>query len=180
MRFWIQAGNPISLRLPGRVVDDLSEAIETIFPTDTEDAILVWNHSYIPVNYKYDLSVMIDDLLPLLTSLLERSSGRYKVTFGSNTFSTEWNLTWAEGGLSISAAWQSVVGNVDAVSSDCGSLKIRVEDFLFEWKEVLIRLKTALDKGSLSITNREDYESLIKIESSINRSGRLYQRLYKE
>jgi hypothetical protein len=175
MPFWIQVGNPVSLRMPGKTVSDLSEAIETVFPMVTEDAILVWNRSYIPISYKYDLSVMIDDLLPLLTALLEKRSGRHQVFFGSDTFSTEWHLVWTEESLSISAQWQSVVGHLEAITSDCGSLEIPTGDFLSEWKEMLKRIITALETSSLSMDDMEGYESMIKIESAIRRTGILYQ-----
>src|SRR5258705_95085 len=102
MRFWIQAGNPRHFPILGKDVSDLSEAIEEIFPMETEDAIIVWNQSLIPISYKYDLSVMIDDVLPMLARLLDRTSGSDQVNFGSDTFQTDWSLNWTEGDLSIS------------------------------------------------------------------------------
>src|SRR5882757_2636902 len=103
MRFWIQAGNPRSLPLLGKDVSDLSEAIEEVFPMMTEDAIIVWNRSFIPISYKFDLSVIIDELLPLLTRLLDTSGGCDQIRFGASAFYTTWDLTWTADDLEISA-----------------------------------------------------------------------------
>jgi len=45
----------------------------------TEDAILIWNAIYIPLNYKYDISYMIDDILNLLKKIRENLYGEIKI-----------------------------------------------------------------------------------------------------
>jgi hypothetical protein len=90
MSFGIQVGNPKILSAEGIICSDLRGAIEEIFPLHTERALLVWNHIYIPICYKYDLSILIDDIIPLLTFLLEHEEGEYRVNWGSNTFHSDW------------------------------------------------------------------------------------------
>ncbi|HHR2550667.1 TPA: hypothetical protein ACSY39_10840 [Listeria monocytogenes] len=57
MNFFIQANTPQKTGVFESDDYDLSTAIETIFPMLTEDAILVWNHIYVPLSYKYDISL---------------------------------------------------------------------------------------------------------------------------
>ncbi|BAY41833.1 hypothetical protein NIES2111_62290 (plasmid) [Nostoc sp. NIES-2111] len=69
MSFYIQVSNPIFLYSPSEIVSDLAEAIQVIYPMETEKAFIIWNHTYIPLSYKYNLSVIIDDILPMLSDL---------------------------------------------------------------------------------------------------------------
>ena len=58
MNFYIQASNPRALK-PSFIEENLSAAIESVFPMNTENAILFWNHIAIPLSYKYDISYMV-------------------------------------------------------------------------------------------------------------------------
>lgn len=62
MNFYILAGNPRVQSIENSDDKSLSEAIETVFPLNTEYAILSWNYISIPLSYKYDISYMIDDI----------------------------------------------------------------------------------------------------------------------
>src|SRR5437016_710667 len=113
MNFEIQACNP-KTRKPTEIrVEDLAAAIQAVFRLDSEDAILFWNWVPVRISYKYDLSVMIDDLLTLLNDLLSVPGGRRSVYWGSNTFQAEWHLVWADGRVAITAQWESVAGNYE-------------------------------------------------------------------
>ena len=59
MHFYIQTSNPYIANKTNADDNKLSEAIESIFPMDTEELILFWNHVGIPLSYKYDISYMI-------------------------------------------------------------------------------------------------------------------------
>ncbi len=176
MDFCVQVCNPVFLYSPGETASDLSEAIQTIFPMNTEKAIIVWNNTYIPICYKYDISVIVDDLLPMFSNLLERDKGYHQTSFGSNTFNAKWNLSWSNGNLSILANWNSVTGNLDdLLSSNCSKLETTVNGFLGEWKELLRRISTSIDKSEISIIDSDNYELMINIENSIKMCGYLYQ-----
>ena len=133
MNFHIQVSNPLFLSSSSEIVSDLAEAIQVVFPIDTEDAFIVWNYTYIPLGYKYDLSVIIDDLLPMLSDLITQKEGSYRACFGSDTFNAEWNLEWYDEKLYIAAKWNNLAGNlVNMTSSSCSSLETKINIFLSE------------------------------------------------
>ena len=76
MYFAIQVCNPIIQVSLEKQVEYLEEAIETIFSEDTEDAYFLWNWIPIRVSYKYDLSIIIEDILILLDDLLSSEQAR--------------------------------------------------------------------------------------------------------
>ncbi len=174
MNFWIQASDPFSIVVAGGKVADLAEAIETIFPMNTEAAILVWGRANIRVSYKYDLSVVIDDLLPMLWEIMSQESGQYLVYFASNTFSATWNIFWERDKLSISATWGNVCGWFDQDLANTSQLDIQVHKFLSEWKMILKKLILAIDKSGIAIERLNEYEKLQQIYSSIKNYGCLY------
>ena len=69
LNFYIQASNPRFQDSINIYDESLSDAIESVFPLNTENAILVWNYISIPLSYKYDISYMIEDILQLLDEL---------------------------------------------------------------------------------------------------------------
>ncbi|WP_241433176.1 hypothetical protein [Listeria cornellensis] len=109
MDFFIQANTP---RKTGAFEDDdydLSTAIETIFPMLTEDAILIWNHIYVPLSYKYDISCMMDDIIKMINSIRSSSSGELQIRWPSNTFACTWDIVWENDVITVVAFWETVV-----------------------------------------------------------------------
>jgi hypothetical protein len=177
MSYWIQVCNPVALHRVGGTAGDLSEAIEAIFPMITEDALIVWNHEYIPLNYKYDFSAIIDDLLPMCSSLLGQAHGTYKVSFGSDTFNSEWLLKWFDGKLFVTADWSSVVGSLEAVRSNCSDLETTIDHFLSEWKGVFKKIIIALEQSNIEIVDSKSYGMMREIDAAIKNSGYLYKNI---
>lgn len=174
MPFQIQVSNPIAIRSSSQKVEDLSEAIETIFPMKTENALLVWNGYYIPINYKYDLSVLIDDLLPLLSELLTVNEGSYEVEWASDTFRADWRLDWADGHITIVAQWLDVLADLEGLRNH-STIEMDLELFLYEWKGLLRKVRDALRLVDIEVSDEESYSTLRWVESSIPKLGQLYQ-----
>ena len=65
MNFCIQLGNPKTEVIKKRDYDDLSDAIVAIYPEYTEFMHIIWQGISIAVEYKYDVSVMIIDILEI-------------------------------------------------------------------------------------------------------------------
>jgi hypothetical protein len=86
MPFRIQVSNPPVKSFVGTQVADLEEAIEKIFPEDTEDAYFLWNGIPIGVSYDYDLPENVYDVLVLLEALLNSEQGSYTVDWVSTSF----------------------------------------------------------------------------------------------
>jgi len=176
MNFCIQVSNPVFLYSPDEIASDLAEAIQVVFPMETEKAFIVWNYIYIPLSYKYDISVIIDDILPMLSDLTNQKKGSYRVCFGSDTFNAEWNLLWYDENLYISAKWNSLAGNlVDLALSNCSKLEIKIEAFLSEYKRLFQQLSIAIEKSELSILEQESYKLMLELQASIKNYGSLYQ-----
>lgn len=103
--------SPRTVQIHDAADDSLCAALETVFPLYTEDAIINWNHVYVPVSYKYDLSVMVDDVLQIIEALQSSPQGRLVNHWPSNTFAASWEIDWKDGMLKIHSEWTSVVGS---------------------------------------------------------------------
>jgi len=115
MQFAIQVGNPTILQPETNPSPDLAYTIEEFFPIHTEDLILYWNWIPVRIGYKYDLSVLIDELLPLLSAILQSDQGEYQVSWDSTSFLGYWYLTWDERLMTIEAEWLRVVGKYEGL-----------------------------------------------------------------
>jgi len=177
MNFYIQVSNPIFLYSSSEIVSDLAEAIQVVFPMETENAFIVWNYTYIPLGYKYDLSVIIDDLLPMLSDLITQKEGSYRACFGSDTFNAEWNLEWYDEKLYIAAKWNNLAGNlVKLTSSSCSSLETKIDIFLSEYKKLFQQVSIAVDKSEILIVEQESYKLMLQLQTAIKNFGCLYQQ----
>lgn len=164
--FSIQVGNPIVLLKPDVACEDLRDAIEEIFPMETEEALLVWSGIPILLSYKYDICILIDDLLPMLEILLRNRSGQYSICFPSNTFRVDWALQWQDGLLTIDSAWHEVNGDKSLLNEN-SQLNIGLPSFLAEWKSLLQKIISSLELSQVKIVNHEEFTLLRQITDDI-------------
>ena len=162
--FHIKAKNPCPNA--GLVGDasDLAEAIQLSFPLDTDDAVLQWNQVSIPISYKYDISVILEDVLELLESCLKGRS--VEISFGSDTFSSNWKVTPVDGKVSISAYWVSVVGGVEGDLNKEPDLVVAKMHFVQQWSRLI---EIALDGIKQTELQIEDLQLLYRAEALLNR-----------
>jgi len=174
MKFVIQAGSPRFDSRRGVQVADVSDAIQTIFPMITEDAFLLWDSIPVGINYKYDFSILIDDLLALLPEVINSPEGNYRVGWGSNTFRAHWFLEWKGEDLTIESKWHGISGNYQQLLNSQPQLQIRRDQFVCEWKEVLRRVIDAIDSSGVDVRDKTNLESLRWVEAQIPNRGYLY------
>ena len=174
MIFAIQVSHPATQPPDPPEAEDLAQAIQAIYPMDTEDLILVWNHVPIRLSYKYDVSILIDDLLSLLTAVLGATDGEYTVHWGSDTFNAVWKLRWGNGKMHIESNWQSALGNYEGLLNSHPTLDVGYEDFIAEWKMLLEQLQADVASAQVEITDSTSLNKLQAIDSSIPRYGQLY------
>lgn len=174
MEFRIQASNPRNNGYFCSEDEKISEAIETIFPMMTEEALLVWNTIYIPLNYKYDISVMIEDILIMLNNLRAKKQGNMSINWASNTFLSKWELQWEENKLLINTNWNMVLGHTEDLLNESNSIRVDKTSFMEEWKKLLEVLVINLKKCNYSVYNLLDLKKLIQEFNSIPKSGILY------
>ena len=164
MNFIIQLSNPtIESEVP-TAVSDFSEAIEALFISNTEDAILIWDNIPIRLNYKYDISVIVDDLVPLLEQLSSNSEqGNHVIYFASSSFSTEWSLEWVNSLLKINSRWYTIVGNYEELLNEHGTIELTINEFLGEWKPLLQKLFNLVRRHHIKLEDPYTFKRLSKV-----------------
>src|SRR5689334_16049310 len=89
--FDIQISNPVAIESRDKDDTNLNEAIQSIFPFKNEYCFVVWNHIFIPVSYKYDISFMINDIIRIL-DFIKRGDGCLEIHWASDTFASIWRI----------------------------------------------------------------------------------------
>ncbi|MCU0435831.1 MAG: hypothetical protein MUC87_20395, partial [Bacteroidia bacterium] len=155
----------------------MGQAIHHIFPMTTEMAFIFWNGYFIPINYKYDISVCIDDIISCLEKILNPQSQKLTLTFGSDTFNGYWDIEIIGQQLQISAHWDSIRGLEKYVNNQI-PVKLNTNDFVAEWCGILTVIDNALVQNRISLI-KEQYlvDRMRKIVALNNNKGVLYRDL---
>ena len=164
--FRIEVRNPIVLVKPNMECEDLRDAIEEIFPMETEDAVIFWNGIPVLLSYKYDICILIDDILPMLESLQSNMSGQYSICFPSNSFRVDWEFEWQNGFLKIDSFWHEIKGDKAQLNKHAG-LKIELSSFLTEWEPLLQKIISSLELSQVIIKDHKDFTRLCQIKDDI-------------
>jgi hypothetical protein len=154
MEFMIQASDPQPSKFVSAEGLSLGEALETIFPLTTEFALLAWNDVYVPLTYKYDISIMIDDVIGMLNKIVSVEDGTATIYWPSNNFSSKWILSWNTSGLSIETVWESVIGGTESLLNRAPYLEIDKNEFLFAWKPLLRKIRGCITAYSGSVDTK--------------------------
>jgi hypothetical protein len=174
MFFGIQICNPTIRDRSYEERETLSSAILAIFPEATEDAYMVWNWVPVRINYNCDLSVILEDVLLMLTALLQSNDGSHVASFGANTFRAQWSLHWVAGDLTVNAQWQSIAGSYEDILNNRCTLERPRDEFLSEWKSLLKKVIRAIDHSGIKIEEEEQFAMLRRVEAAIPKCGRIY------
>ncbi|PKW19531.1 hypothetical protein [Saccharopolyspora spinosa] len=157
MNFAVQAGNPATLRPPD-VAADMSDAIGEIYPLETEDAILIWNLVPIRLSYRYDLSVLVDDLVPLLEKVQEDEFTSGSTHWGSDTFSAEWKIVRTGQDLTITAKWLSTLGNYEELLNARAVVSTSLSTFVHELTKLLIRTSSDINAVGVELEDQDIFQ----------------------
>ncbi len=172
--FAIQVGNPLVDRSIAGIFQDLSDVVQEAFHWPTEDAILYWNRIPVRISYKYDLYVMMDDILPTLGEVLNTEEGSSYVRWASNTFDGAWDIQWRQGCITVVAKWNKIVGGYEKVLQDQPQIEVTVDEFLAEWRGLLGKVLEAVDREGVDVEDRTNLDILKHIMASVPRYGQLY------
>lgn len=153
----------------------LSDAMENIFPLNTENAIMIWNHINIPLSYKYDISYMIDDILKFLYCINKDETGKMTIHWLPDTFRCDWFVTWEYGQMKIESYWECTVGNLEGLLNNNSEISLSVKTFTNEWKEVLHIIITGLKKCGYEEDKIRGMKQLLKQYQTIEDAGYLYK-----
>lgn len=175
MDFFIQASNPKVLINAYDIQDtNVSEAIETVFPLYTEDAILNWNHIPVPLSYKYDISYMIDDIVSLIKNIRSNNEGKLKIIWLPDTFRTDWDIKWSKGTIGIVSHWENTVGDLQNLLNENSSIELPIDMFINEWKKVFEIIINGLKINGYDDKKLTDFSDLVDIFNNISVYGVLY------
>lgn len=132
---------------------DGEKAVGEMYSSGAEDAVLVWNRVPIRLTYRYDIAVLLDDLVPLLEEVRRPEFSGAGVFWGSDTFSAEWELTREGGDLRIRARWHSTLGNHESSLTERGDVTVGAQEFVGEWSRILRRVVTDAEAGSVELAD---------------------------
>ncbi|WP_411344071.1 hypothetical protein ACE3MZ_21215 [Paenibacillus sp. WLX1005] len=175
MSLIIQASCPRFIKATELTATTLSEAVEHSFPLVNESALLIWNYVPIILNYKYDISVMLDDILDMLASLRGIEYGKKEIHWPSNDFSSIWILSWGMDTVTIDAKWSAVLGNTEQLLTSSGEVEMEKQMFLAEWKSILRNIILALDYSGYSQNTTINTKKLLFEYEAIKYEGELYR-----
>ncbi|WP_149261306.1 hypothetical protein [Actinomadura sp. K4S16] len=142
MSFWLQVGSPETLEVASAA--DMAHATAQMYPMNTEDAILFWNRVPVRLEYRYDIPVLLDDLVPLLEEVQDPEISQTEVYWGSDTFSADWNIARDGDSLRINSRWDSVHGSYEPLLNERSQLTVSIDSFVAEWLKVLRRITSDL------------------------------------
>jgi hypothetical protein len=159
MTFFIEPGQPTPLKAQQIIAADLSDALQDIYSMDDNNRVyLIWKTYRIPLCYKYDLSIIIEDILLMLQSLLD--SNHQTISFGSNTFNCTWSMKWNKCHITITAKWNSVVGNIEKELNELTPNTIETSHFIKQWYPILLNIKKGIEYSEIAMIDRESYTQL--------------------
>jgi hypothetical protein len=175
--FWIDVGQPRANRGISVVAADLADALEMCFPLDAADAVVHWGGVPIELSYKYDVSVIVEDVIELVDSCLRGRS--LKTRFGSNTFNAEWTIRVEGDSIGITAQWHSVSGNKEELLNQVPTLVVPRRDFLKQWSGLLETALWGVAETSVKIRDQQlfhDAQALVRrvaaMDVAVNRSSK--------
>ena len=175
MKLYIQTSAPQTTEIYDGEDETIGEALETIFPLFTEDAILFWNHIAIPLSYKYDISVMFADILALVAKVAELNSGTSEIYWPSDTFACKWRVRWSQKEVRIDCIeWASVTGGLESTLAESGIVECTRDQFLAEWKRLFEVIERALAESGYHAQQLPEMTQLSMLKNKISGSGVLY------
>lgn len=175
MIFSIQASNPRFQNIINQEDECLAEAIESIFPINTENVILTWNHISIPLSYKYDVSYMVNDILMLLSTIQRADMGEMTIQWLPDTFRCDWLIQWNGNEIQIESRWECTVGHLESILNQRKHISLLRNDFVYEWKEVLGVVIKGLKECGYHKAKIKYMNELIEQYEKIKKSGVLYR-----
>ena len=175
MKFSIQVSNPKNSGEHDPEDETLDDCVETCFLLHTEMAIVKWLGAFIPLSYKYDISIMLLDIILMLQTLLDKPNGELDISWPSNGFSCRWIMTWRDNTLIIDSQWNSVIGKTERLLNELGVLEMSKSKFIFEWRMLLETVIVGLSQCGYHESQIGELTELKAIHSRIRDVGQLYK-----
>ncbi|MBL7997878.1 MAG: hypothetical protein JNL32_04485 [Candidatus Kapabacteria bacterium] len=162
--FELKINNPTILRVDdNECILSLDDAIESIFPLETEHLVLIWNEVIIPLSFKYDISLMVLDFIKIFQFTKDNQSSRLEIHWASNTFAAIWNFEKSKYSVNINTVWRSVIGGTEDILNVKNKNEVSIDNLQKEIMKLLRFLKYAIEKSGVNSNLIEDFEKLREI-----------------
>jgi len=125
-------GEIISLR----TCESVGELIENIFPQSNDCFYIKWNNIDVSLSYKYDLSIIFDDIV-YIVKFLESQGDFLQMTFPSNTFDVIWNIKKDDNIIIITSQWNTVLSHNEEILNENPILRVDLNLFQKELSKLL-------------------------------------------
>lgn len=142
MTFSIVCNNPRGAGLFNEADETLGDAVQSVFELDDEDAELEWNGVVFSLNYKYDLGMMVDDVVSMLKTIIAAPKGNMVIAWVSNGFPFTWRIVWSDDRMSVSASSRDAESGQRLLGRE--ELEFSKHRFVREWESVLVTIKARL------------------------------------
>lgn len=163
----IQISNPTVLKNYDEDDETIAEALQSIFPHDTEMAFLKWNYIYIPLSYKYDISIIAVDFINLYEFLHDSRKEYLVINWPSSTFVSKWEIFKDGHNLKIVSKWEEVLGEVSGLLNSDNILLIKTNELYLELEKILLFLKKSLEINGYNNNNLLDFYLFEKINLTL-------------
>lgn len=143
---------------------NLGEALESCFPYLLDGARLHWNGVPVPLSYKYDLSIIVHDVVDLVRQLRTGTQGNFSLCWPSNTFQASWSVEIAAGRVRVTASWYSVSaqdGPLEDVLNAAPVVEAEQAAFMAQWVALLRFAHQRLIETGYTLEELEDYGPLL-------------------
>jgi hypothetical protein len=157
--FKIQISNPATIKDRNRDDGNIVAAIQSIFPLVNEYCFIIWDHIFIPLSYKYDISIMIKDILRII-NFIKKEEKCLEIHWASNTFFSLWKMEFTSHSVIIESTWKTVLGDLTELLKKKTVLEVDKQVFLNEWKTLALFVKNKLEEAGYNSTNLEDFDEL--------------------
>jgi len=158
--FHLEAGRPVSTGDFDPTDETLVEMVQTVFPLNTDGVMLEWSGARLVLNYKYDISMMIDDVVILITHLDSNQHGEMIINWVSSGFPYRWEVNWVAPRLEIhSSPHDPSKTTLTGRELICDS----IEGFTHKWNPVLNNIISAATLAGYDVSKLRNGEMLLYI-----------------
>lgn len=128
----------------------LIDAVQTAYDMyDCDLRMKIGTHEF-SLGMKYDIGMMVDDIVELVHSVLANECGQASVAWVSNTFPYMWTLTWNVDSISLSSAPLHLA---EPNWEEYFEVTLRRQTFVEEWTKLLKAVRSVLEGSGYSVVN---------------------------
>ncbi|MDC0710856.1 hypothetical protein POL68_20445 [Stigmatella sp. ncwal1] len=142
--FALSVGNPACTTVRDPSDATMNEALQTICSLD-DQAFLEWSDLKFRLGYKYDLSIMLDDIVAMVLEVDSSEAGTYELDWPSSGFPYHWTLRWNGNEMEIVARARDEPGAKDLTGRE--QIHIDRRGFLQEWQTLLRLILSCLENA---------------------------------